>query len=79
MAQTDSLSNVPDHISPRFLPDYVNLSQKCIAKATSYFTEGYIHNIQIRVSIYLYGYIIRKLILNFISFKCEYQYVNINI
>ena len=44
---SDSLEKIPDNIAVSFLPDFESLSKKALEKGLNYFTQGYIHNINI--------------------------------
>ena len=44
---SDSLIDIPDDISVKFLPNSRNLSDKVLQKGLNYFTQGYIHDIKI--------------------------------
>ena len=59
MNASDSLLHVPDHISPRFLSNYESIGGKSMEKALSYFSEGYVHDIRIKVSIIVSGLIVK--------------------
>ena len=43
------LIDVPDDISVSYFPDSVAVSRKCQEKALNYYTEGYVHDIKVRV------------------------------
>ena len=46
-ADSESLLNIPDDISVKYLPNVGSLSDKVLQKGLNYFTQGYIHDIKI--------------------------------
>jgi len=44
---SDTLVNISDNISVKFVPNYDKLADRILNRGLNYYTQGYIHNIKI--------------------------------